>query len=132
MLQIGLGVLAGFIAWLVLWIGSEKVVALIFPASFGVQQRAFQAALTEGAPFAPDNQFLLSHVVLVAPVSALAGIVAALVSGEHASTPLFLGVVLLALGVMKAVMSWRLVPLWYHLAFTALLLPMAIIGGRCI
>jgi hypothetical protein len=27
-------------------------------------------------------------------------------------------------------MSWPYVPLWYHVVFTALLVPMTILGGR--
>jgi hypothetical protein len=37
---------------------------------------------------------------------------------------------LLAMGLAKAYMSWPLVPLWYHVIFAAILLPMAILGGR--
>jgi len=44
--------------------------------------------------------------------------------------PLILGLLLLALGLLKAVMSWPYVPIWYHVIFTAILLPMAIIGGK--
>jgi hypothetical protein len=36
------------------------------------------------------------------------------------------------MGVMKAVMSWPYVPIWYQIIFTAILLPMAIIGGKLI
>ena len=42
------------------------------------------------------------------------------------------GILLLAMGIMKAVMSWQYVPIWYHVIFTAILLPMAIVGGRLI
>jgi hypothetical protein len=34
------------------------------------------------------------------------------------------------MGLLKAVMSWQYVPLWYHVIFTALLLPLAIVGGK--
>lgn len=34
------------------------------------------------------------------------------------------------MGLMKAMMSWSLVPIWYHVLFTGLLCVMAIVGGR--
>jgi hypothetical protein len=37
---------------------------------------------------------------------------------------------LLGLALLKAVMSWPYVPIWYHVIFTAILLPMAILGGK--
>jgi hypothetical protein len=62
----------------------------------------------------------------------MAGSLAALVAGENARAPLVLGFVLLALGILKAVMSWPYVPIWYHVIFTVILLPMAILGGKLI
>jgi len=41
MLRIVLGVIAGFIAWMVLWVGIEKIISAIWPA-FGAHQRAFE------------------------------------------------------------------------------------------
>ena len=53
-----------------------------------------------------------------------------LIAGENKRAPLILGFLLLALGLLKVVMSWPYVPIWYHLIFTAILLPMTIMGGR--
>lgn len=47
MLRIVLGVIAGFIAWLIVWIGSEKVISAIWPA-FGVHQKTFENAVKNG------------------------------------------------------------------------------------
>ena len=44
--------------------------------------------------------------------------------------PLVVGCLLLAMGVLKAVMSWQHVPIWYHVIFTALLIPMTMMGGK--
>lgn len=131
MLRIVLGVIAGFLAWMVAWIGSEKVLSVVWPA-FGVHQRAFEEAIKNGGQFTADTTMLLTHIVMGSIVSALAGALAALTAGETARAPLFVGILLLAVGVMKAVMSWQYVPLWYHIIFTAILLPMAIVGGRLI
>jgi hypothetical protein len=131
MLRIVLGVIGGFIGWLIVWIGSEKAIGAIWPA-FGANQRAFEEVLKNGGQFAPDTSFLATQVVMGAVVSLAAGALAALISGENARAPLFAGILLLAMGVAKAYMSWQYVPLWYHVIFTALLLPLAILGGKLI
>lgn len=131
MLRIILGVIAGFIAWLIVWVGSEKIISAIWPA-FGAHQKAFEEAIKNGGAFTADTTMLLTHIVLGSIVSVLAGVLAALVAGEDARAPLFVGILLLAMGIMKAIMSWSYVPIWYHVIFTAILLPMAILGGRLV
>ncbi len=129
MVRIVLGVIAGFFAWVIAWVGSEKILSAIWP-EFGTHQRAFQAAIENGGPFTADTGALLTHIVLGSIVSVMSGFLAALIAGENQRAPVFLGFLLLAVGVLKAVMSWPYVPIWYHLVFTALLLPMAILGGK--
>jgi hypothetical protein len=75
---------------------------------------------------------LLIHIVLGSIVSVMAGSLAALIARENTRAPLVLGFLLVALGLLKAVMSWPYVPIWYHVIFTAILLPMAILGGKLI
>jgi hypothetical protein len=130
MLRIVLGVIAGFFSWAILWFGSEKTLSAIWPEGFGVHQRAFEAAINNGGQFTANTTMLLIHIVLGSIVSVISGFLAARIAGEHMRAPLVLGFVLLALGLLKAVMSWPYVPIWYHVIFTALLLPMAIIGGK--
>ena len=129
MLRIVLGVIAGFFAWVIVWFGSEKGLSAIWPA-FGVHQRAFEEAIKNGGQFTADTTMLLTHIVLGSIVSVMAGSLAALIAGENTRAPLVVGFVLLALGILKAVMSWRYVPIWYHVIFTALLIPMTIMGGK--
>lgn len=130
MLRIALGVIAGFIAWAIVWVGSEKILSAIWPEGFGAPQRAFQAAITNGGQFTADTRLLLMHIVLGSIVSVMSGYLAALSAGENTRAPLVLGFLLLAFGLLKAVMSWPYVPIWYHVIFTALLVPMAILGGK--
>ncbi len=132
MVRIVVGVIAGFVAWLIMWVGSEKILSAIWPEGFGVHQRAFEAALksTDGGPFTADTTMLLTHIVLGSIVSVMSGFLAALFAGENKRAPLVLGILLVALGVLKMVLSWPLVPVWYHVIFTAILLPMAIMGGK--
>ena len=129
MLRIVLGVIAGFVAWMIAWIGTEKILSAIWPA-FGAHQAAFEEVLKNGGQFTADSTMLLIHIVLGSIVSVISGFLAALVAGENARAPMIVGFLLLAVGVLKAVMSWQYVPIWYHIIFTAVLLPMAIIGGK--
>jgi hypothetical protein len=131
MLRIVLGVVGGFIAWMVLWVGIEKIISAIWPA-FGAHQRAFEEVIKNGGQFTADTGALLTHIVLGSIVSVIAGALAALVAGENARAPLFVGILLLVVGILKAVMSWQYVPIWYHIIFTLMLLPLAILGGKLV
>jgi hypothetical protein len=130
MVRIVLGVIAGFFAWMIAWLGSEKILSAIWPEGFGAHQRAFEEAIKNGGQFTADTNMLLTHIVLGAIVAVISGSVAALVAGENRRAPLVLGFLLLAVGLLKVVMSWPYVPIWYHVIFTAILLPMAILGGK--
>jgi hypothetical protein len=129
MVRIILGVIAGFFAWAIAWVVSEKLLSAIWPA-FGVHQTAFQAAIEHGGQFTANTTMLLVHIVLGSIVSVLSGFLAALIARENKRAPLILGFLLLAVGLLKAVMSWPYVPIWYHVIFTAILLPMAMVGGK--
>ena len=73
---------------------------------------------------------LLMNIVLGSIVSVMSGFLAALIAGENKRSPLVLGFLLLALDLLMVVMSWRHVPLWYGVIFTAMLIPMTIMGGK--
>ncbi|MGB7202409.1 MAG: hypothetical protein WBD16_09095 [Pyrinomonadaceae bacterium] len=135
MLRIILGVIAGFIGWVIVWVGVEKILIAVLPEWYGAPQLAFQAAVENGpdaSGFMPETRLLLVHIVIGSIVSVMAGSLAALTAGENKRTPLVVGCLLMALGILKAVMSWQYVPIWYHVIFTAMLLPMAIVGGKLI
>ena len=129
MLRIVLGVIVGFLAWSIAWFGGETALSALWP-EFGAHQAAFQAAIEHGGAFAADTTLLLTHIVLGTIVSLIAGFLAALIAGENKRSALILGILLLALGVLKAVLSWPYAPLWYHVVFTALLMPMTMVGGK--
>ena len=130
MVRIVLGVITGFFAWAIVWIGSEKILSAIWPEGFGAHQRAFEAALANGGQFTADTTLLLMHIVLGSIVSVMSGFLAALIAGENKRAPLVLGFLLVAFGLLKVVLSWPYVPIWYHVIFTALLIPMTIMGGK--
>ncbi len=131
MLRIVLGVAGGFIAWLIVWVGSEKAISAVWPA-FGSHQQAFEEAIKTGGQFTPNSTMLFTHIVLGSAVSVLAGYLASLIAGEDKLAPLIVGGLLLLMGIAKAIMSWQLVPFWYHVSFTLILLPMAFLGGKLI
>lgn len=131
--RIILGVIVGFFVWVIAWFGGETVLSTISPDWFGVHQAAFQEAIERGprSPgFIPNSTFLFIHIVLASIVSVISGFLAALIAGENKRAPLVLGFLLLALGLLKAAMSWPLVPIWYHVVFTAILFITTIIGGK--
>jgi hypothetical protein len=130
MVRIVLGVIAGFFAWAIAWFGSETILSAIFPEGFGAHQRAFQAAIENGGQFTANTKLLLMHIVIGSIVSVMSGFLAALIAGENQRSPLILGFLLAAFGLLKVVLSWPYVPIWYHVIFTALLIPMTIMGGK--
>lgn len=130
MLRTVLAILAGFFAWLIMWFAGEMILSALWPDGFGVPQRAFQEAIEKGGPFTAETTLLLVHLPLAALVSLMSGFLCALIAGENKRAPLILGALLMALGLLKAAMSWPYVPLWYHIGFTGVLIPMAILGGR--
>jgi hypothetical protein len=133
MLRIVLGVIGGFISWMFLFIGIEKIISAIWPA-FGASQKAFEEAIKNGGAsgFTADATMLFTQLAFGSIVSVVAGYLAALIAGENSRAPLFAGILLLLMGFAKAVMSWQYVPVWYHVVFTAMLLPLAIVGGKLI
>ena len=130
MARIVLGVIAGFFAWAIVWVGSEKILSAMWPEGFGVHQLAFEAAVTNGGQFTANTTLLLIHIVLGSIVSVMAGFLAAQIAGENKRAPLVLGFLLMAFGLLKVVLSWPYVPIWYHVIFTAILIPMTIMGGK--
>lgn len=129
MVRTVLGVVGGFVAWMLAWFGGEAIVGTLWPA-IGANQQAFQTAIEQGGQFTADTTLLLAHIVLIVLVSLLAGFVSVLIAGENRRAPIALAVLLLAMGVMKAVMSWPYVPVWYHVLFTTLLVPVTLAGAR--
>jgi hypothetical protein len=125
-----LGVVAGFVTWLFGWFGFEKIFSGLWPSWYGAQQAAFQAVLVDGGQFSAETSFLLTHIVCGSLVSLLSGYFAARIAQGNARAPLILGLLLTAVGVMKMVMSWPYVPIWYHVAFTLQLFAMTIAGGK--
>ena len=130
MLKIVLGVIAGFVAWSILWVGSDQLLISFSPGWYGNHQYAFQAAMFNQTPFKPETTILLMHLVRAAIFSIMAGFLAAMVAGDNRRAPLALGILLLLLGASVQAWAWSYLPIWYHLIFLVLLVPLTILGGR--
>lgn len=128
--RIILGAIAGFIFWSIVWLGSERILSAIWPEWYGAHQTAFEAAVENGGAFTADTTILLMNIVRGSIISVLSGSLAAVIAGENNRSPVILGILLVAFGLFIVFMSWSLIPLWYHVIFTALLIPMTILGGR--
>jgi len=115
-----LAIVAGFVVWTIIWLGGNAVV-----------QTAAADAIGEDGSVTSAGVLLLLLVISIV-CSAAGGFVTAKVATEGAAKiVLTLGIVLLVVGIAVQVFAaWDLMPVWYHLIFLVLLVPMAIAGGR--
>lgn len=117
--KIVLGVIVGFVVWTILWLGSDAIIIAIMP------DIAPTAELTN-----ITNMYLIIKLISSVIFSIIAGFVAVLLSKEFSKTTLSLGVLLLLVGILVQVGVWNVIPLWYHLTFLVLLIPITILGGK--
>jgi hypothetical protein len=129
MVRIILGVIAGFVAWSILWVGSDQVLMATLDW-YREHQLAFQKAMFNGESFQASSTILIMHLVRSVIISLISGYLAALVAAENRRAPLILGVLLLLFGIMVQAFAWKYIPVWYHLLFLLLLIPVTMIGGR--
>ncbi len=119
MLKTILGVVAGFLVWSILWVGIDAVLKGVWTDyNRSVEAMSFSAAQ------------LVVPLILSAVCSIIAGFVAALTAKENSKSPLILGILLLVVGIFVQIAVWDKIPLWYHLTFWILLIPMTIFGGK--
>ncbi|MDM7923489.1 MAG: hypothetical protein QUS14_14420 [Pyrinomonadaceae bacterium] len=130
MVRIILAAVAGFIAWSIMWIGSDQVLMTAMPDWYGAHQLAFEKATKNNDPFTAETTILVMHLVRSILITIMSGFLAAVIAGENRRSPLILGVLLLLFGIAIQGMYWNYLPVWYHLIFLALLIPMAIVGGK--
>ena len=130
MLRVILGIVVGFIAWSILWIGSDQLLITLSPEWYGAHQLAFQKAMFNKTEFTPDSTILIVHLVRSVVISIMSGFLAAVIAKGNRNAPLGLGILLLAFGLLVQFMAWNYLPLWYHVVFLALLIPMTLLGGR--
>ncbi len=120
MVRIILGIIVGFCVWTAIFIGGEEVLRAIVPG----------VVAPVDVTYFDSVGVLLGYLVRSMIASILAGLTAVLVASENSKTPLILGIILLAVGIMVQIGAWNVLPVWYHLVFLALLVPMTILGGK--
>ena len=115
-----LGVVAGFVAWSVIWLACNAALAGV-----GMLPQDAAQPITE-------TSVLLALLVCSVVASLAAGYVTALATPttNKRRAVATLGWVLITVGVFVQGINLQLMPLWYHFIFVALLLPSAAAGGR--
>ena len=114
-------VVASYALWTVLWLAGNKV---FFAATAG-------AATAAGHRFT-DLPTLFGVLVLAVACSLAAGMLAARLVPDAQPRPVLLPlcVALLASGAIVSVELRNVLPVWYHIAFLALLAPATYLGMR--
>jgi len=113
-----LAAILGYLLWTGLWLGGN---ALLF-ADFNDQVQAGEV-LADVSP-------LLGALGLSVVCSLCAGGLAGKLAPGARKVGNLLGFLLLATGLFVQWGLWDQMPLWYHLVFLFLLLPMVLIGGK--
>lgn len=112
-----LAVLAGNISWAVLFLGSNTILASLFPAQFKVEKIS-------------SVPFLLLLLILSILFSIIAGyITARIAQRKEIAHTIVLGVLQLAMGIAAQLANYEVLPLWYHIAFLLMLIPGNVFGG---
>jgi hypothetical protein len=119
MLRAIIAVIAGYALWTALWLGGN---ALLFTD-------AAEAVARDEAFTAPGP--LAGILVLSIICSLAAGLTAAAIAPKKATpAALTLALLLLATGIAVQAGAWSLMPVWYHLTFLILLVPITMLGAR--
>lgn len=130
MLRVILGVIVGFIVWSILWVGIGAVLSLISPDGYGKILNEFNSAVASHTPYALDWKIVIWLLVQSVIVSLISGYTAALVARENFKSTLLLGILLLLFGIFIQALHWQYLPLWYHIPFLLLLIPVTFLGGK--
>lgn len=120
MMKIVLGLVSGFILWSVIFVGGEALLRMVSPALVAPQD----------AVYFDSTGILLGYLLRSIIASIAAGWLAAAVARDGKSTPLILGIVFLIVGLIVQISAWSVLPIWYHLVFLILLIPMTVLGGK--
>ncbi len=119
MVKVVIAVVAGYAAWTVLWLGGNAALFAEAAEVVGAGE-----AYTEAGP-------LVGALVLSVVCSVVAGLLCAKLAGERAKGALTtLAALLLATGLGVQGGVWDLMPVWYHVTFLALLVPVVVVCGR--
>lgn len=129
MLRIIIAAIIGFVIWSILWVGSDAVfmaISLWYRESI----EGLQKAVETNTSFNVSLTMLIISLIRSVIFSIISGLITAIISKESFKAPIILGVLLLAFGIFIQSIYWNYIPLWYHISFLLLLIPMTILGGK--
>jgi hypothetical protein len=129
MLRIILSAVIGFVVWSILWVGSDAVFMAI-SSSYKDYMEGFQKAVETNQTFEVSSVILLLTLLKSFSCSVIAGLITALVAAENIKSTFLLGVLLLAFGIFIQSVYWNHIPLWYHIPFLLMLVPLSMFGGK--
>jgi hypothetical protein len=129
MVRIILAIVVGFIVWSILWVGSEAVFGAVSP-DWGKKSEDFQKAAESGLPYTIENSVLIILLIKSFIVSIISGFITALIARENFKSTIGLGILLLIFGIFIQSLYWNYMPLWYHIPFLLMLIPMTVLGGK--
>lgn len=111
--RIILAVLVGWLLYGIVWNAIAFLLTLLWPDTFGM-----------------DNEVLVVYLLASIPVSVLAGYASARVGMTHHATAVkALAIVNLVTGIAVQLMSWDLLPAWWHILFLLFIVPATLYGG---
>jgi len=116
-MKLVLGVIVGFVVWSLLWVGGGLGLRGVFP----------DAIAEDGST--SDEKVLAIVLALSVLCSVVGGFFCGKIAGRGSGVAVLAGV-LLAVGVAVQVSAWDKLPVWYHVAFLVLIVPMTLAGGR--
>jgi hypothetical protein len=129
MIRIILAVIIGFVVWSILWVGSDAVFSA-FSADWGKNSADFQTAVENKTPFTLSSTVLITLLIKSFIVSIISGLITVLIARENLKSTFALGILLLLFGIFIQSAYWNYMPLWYHVPFLLMLVPMTILGGK--
>lgn len=117
MLRAVIAVIAGYAAWTLIWVGSHST---IFAEAGKIAARG---------ELNTNSRTLLGMIALSIVCSLAAGLACGLITPARRGPALTLGLLLLATGLGVQLTAWKLFPVWYHLTFLALVVPVTLLGA---
>lgn len=112
-------VAAGAAVWAALWIGLNAILPTVLPGIVVPGERLDHVGVL---------LLLMAYSVVLSIVAGYT--TAAVERGDVMRAVKVLAGLQLTFGIIAEVTAWGLLPVWYHLAFLALIVPATLLGGR--
>ena len=93
-MRIILGIIVGFVAWSILWVGSDALFS-VSSADWGRKSLEFRMAAERQIPYAIENSVLIVLLIKSFIISIISGFLAALIAKENSKSVTGLGILLL-------------------------------------